>query len=138
MKGTFLDTSGLIALINTSDQWHAATEAAWDRLIAGAEPLTTTSLVLAELGDGLSRIGFRQLVVQLTDRLHTAEQVTVVPYDDELEVAARELSRSRVDKEWGVTDCASFAAMRRQGIDDAIATDHHFEQAGLRRLIATT
>jgi len=39
----FLDTSGLIALVNTDDQWHAAAEIAWRGLIEAKTPLITTT-----------------------------------------------------------------------------------------------
>ena len=48
---------------------------------------------------------------------------------------AWELFRNRPDKNWGATDCASFVVMRELGIEDAFTVDHHFEQAGFRRLI---
>ena len=54
MSPIFLDTSGLIAVVGTDDQWHSAAEAAWHELIASNASPVTTSLVLVELGDGLA------------------------------------------------------------------------------------
>ena len=34
MNPVFLDTSGLIAVVNTDDQWHASAEHVWGDLIA--------------------------------------------------------------------------------------------------------
>ena len=39
------------------------------------------------------------------------------------------------DKRWSLTDCISFAVMRREAIRDALASDHDFEQAGFRALL---
>ncbi len=39
------------------------------------------------------------------------------------------------DKEWGVTDCLSFAVMHSRGLSAALTADHHFEQAGFEALL---
>jgi uncharacterized protein len=135
MKSIFLDASGLIAVTNMDDQWHDRAEAAWRELIVSGAPLVTTSLVLFELGDGLSRVNQRPLAIDLYTRLRQSPRVQVVPASLEQEVAAWELFRRRGDKDWGVTDCASFFEMNRLGIEEAFSVDRHFEQAGFRRLI---
>ena len=56
MTSVFLDTSGLIALVNTDDQWHRRAEMVWAELSTSAARLITSSLVLIELADGLSRV----------------------------------------------------------------------------------
>jgi uncharacterized protein len=135
MKPVFLDASGLIAVANTDDQWHDRAEAVWHELLDGNTPLVTTSLVLFELGDGLSRIDQRSLAVALYDRLQGSPRVRVVSLSSEQEATAWKLFRGRPDKAWGATDCASFVVMDQLGIDAAFTVDHHFEQAGFRRLI---
>jgi len=39
------------------------------------------------------------------------------------------------DKQWGLTDCASFVVMEQLGLTDALAYDHHFQQAGFHALL---
>jgi predicted nucleic acid-binding protein len=41
----------------------------------------------------------------------------------------------RVDKEWTLTDRASFVVMQQRGLTEAISADHHFEQTGFIRLL---
>ena len=48
---------------------------------------------------------------------------------------ALELFASRADKERSLTDCASFNLMRERGVSEALAHDHHFEQAGFVALL---
>jgi predicted nucleic acid-binding protein len=48
---------------------------------------------------------------------------------------ALDLYQSREDKGWGLVDCASYILMEQQGIQEALTLDHHFDQAGFRRLI---
>jgi len=45
------------------------------------------------------------------------------------------LLRQRLDKDWSLCDAVSFILMREYGIEDALTSDHHFEQAGFRRLL---
>ena len=54
----------------------------------------------------------------------------------ELDRAAWELVKRRVDKDWSLVDCASFVVMDRLDITAARSTDHHFAQAGFERLLA--
>jgi uncharacterized protein len=135
MNEVFLDASGLIAVANTDDHWHRQAELAWNDLVISNLSMVTTSLVLFELGDGLSRINQRPLAVTLYDRLRASPRVRILPTTADLEAAAWELFRQRPDKAWGVTDCASFVVMEQLGIGAAFTVDRHFEQAGFRRLI---
>jgi predicted nucleic acid-binding protein len=45
------------------------------------------------------------------------------------------LYESRLDKDWGLTDCTSFVVMQQRGITEAFTSDRHFEQAGFVRLM---
>jgi hypothetical protein len=131
----FLDASGLVAVVNTDDQWHAVAEAAWQNLVASRSQLITTSLVLIEIGDGLSRIQYRQLAVDLYDRLHASHRVEVIQTTPADESQGWELFRQRSDKEWGMTDCSSMVVMRGRGITDVFTSDRDFAQAGFNILL---
>ena len=126
----FLDTSGLVAVVNADDQWHSQAVAAWDELRLSRRWLITSSLVLVEIGDGLSRIWHRSLAVALNERLRASSRVDVVSVTDEIEAKAWELFRQRPEKEWGMTDCVSMTVMRDRGISEVFTLDHHFAQAG--------
>ena len=41
----------------------------------------------------------------------------------------------RLDHSWSVVDCASFVVMRTRQIQEALAFDRHFEQAGFTALL---
>ena len=135
MSPVFLDTSGLIAVVNSDDQWHSKVSEAWRDLIARRVPLLTTSLVLIELGDGLSRVGERHLAIQLYDRMRRASAIEIVHPTEEMEERGWTLFRERPDQDWGMTDCVSFSVMADRSIHEAFTLDHHFEQAGFVRLI---
>ena len=135
MNPVFLDTSGLIAVVNADDQWHAAAESVWRELLASGAQLATTSLVLIELGDGLSRIQHRPLAIQIYDSLHAAERIEIVQTTSDHEERAWQLFRQTSDKEWGMTDCASMIVMRDNDVTRVFSSDHHFEQAGFEILL---
>lgn len=54
----------------------------------------------------------------------------VIHHDKEMFLAAIRFYQRRPDKEWSLTDCASFLIMDRLRIQEALTADHHFEQAG--------
>lgn len=135
MSPVFLDTAGLVAVVNADDQWHAAALDVWRDLVRSRRALVTTSLVLIELGDGLSKLQHHRLAVEMTTRLRHAPQVEIVPLLQDPEARAWDLFRQRPDKEWGVTDCYSFVVMQDRMVSEALTVDMHFEQAGFRKLI---
>ncbi|MBN2580159.1 MAG: PIN domain-containing protein [Pirellulales bacterium] len=135
MNPVFLDSSGLIAVIVTDDQWHSQAESVWEKLIAEKTSLMTTDLILLEIGDTLSRFHQRSLAVEIYDQLSKYQNVEIIPPTPKLIATGWQLYRNRPDKEWSVTDCISFSIMSQRSIQDAFAIDHHFEQAGFKKLI---
>ena len=49
--------------------------------------------------------------------------------------AAVDRYASRLDKNWSLTDCASFILMEEMDITEALAHDRDFEQAGFVALL---
>ena len=135
MNQVFLDTSGLIAVVNTDDRWHAKAESVWADLVASSASHVTSSLVLIELADGMSRIQHRPLALQIVDALRNSKRITIVQSDASIETRAWQLFRDRSDKTWGMTDCVSMTLMGDFEINDAFTADHHFEQAGFNILL---
>ena len=43
-----------------------------------------------------------------------------------------QLYRARPDKDWSLADCLSFVITERRHLTEALTTDGHFEQAGLK------
>jgi hypothetical protein len=75
--------------------------------------------------------------VETVSVLRRRPAVRVVPASTSLFDEALGMFHSHRDKEWGLTDCISFLVMRREGVMDALTSDHHFEQAGFRALLRT-
>lgn len=137
MTPVFLDSSGLIALVNASDSWHAAAVDAWAEIIQSRVPLVTTSLILLEVGDGLSRVQLRSLAIAIRQRLLRFLPCEVVLITPELESEGWKLYADRPDKSWGVTDCISMLVAQQRNVTQVFSADRHFAQAGFELLLQT-
>ena len=132
MKTLFADTHYFIALLNAADEHHALAKEYTSGFSGG---FVTTPWVLAEVGNTLAMPPNRALFLALVKDLRADKRVVIVPAADELFECGCHLYGRRPDKEWGLTDCISFAAMRAQKLAEALTADHHFEQAGFKALL---
>ena len=132
MNAVFLDTVGLLALWNRSDQWHESAEAAFQSLLARRSPLLTTSLVLLECGNAAARYPFRQQVCDLRDVLRSRGEL-IEPTDAEVNDAWVAFERGDAGQA-GIVDHISFAVMRRLEISDAFTNDRHYRATGMNPL----
>lgn len=131
----FVDTSFFIALLNKEDNDYAQALALQRQLAAQKFRKFTSEYVLLELGDGLSRLRFRPLAIQLIDLVYNDTTFEIVPATSDRFTKAHTLFKQRPDKEWGLTDCTSFIIMQEFGLKAALTADHHFQQAGFRALL---
>ncbi|HLV81878.1 MAG TPA: hypothetical protein VKT32_16440 [Chthonomonadaceae bacterium] len=68
-------------------------------------------------------------------RLAQNPLVEVTWVDAEFHSEAMRLLQSRLDKTYSVCDAVSFLMMEQHNVEEALTTDHHFEQAGFRKLL---
>lgn len=129
MKRVFVDTGYYAALVNPRDAWHSKA-LDFSRTYHGTT--LATEYVLTELGSLLARRELREHFVALVNVLNADPFSTVLPAAAAVFEAGLNLFAARSDKEWSLTDCMSFEVMRNEGLTDALATDHHFQQAGFR------
>lgn len=128
MTPVFLDTVGLIAVWDDTDQWHTAAEPIWLNLIRHGRPFVTTPLVLYECGNAASRRRYRNQVATFRELLQAAGGL-VVPTSDELDAAWVQYAAEPIGGP-SVVDLVSFTIMRRLGITEAFTNDKHFATAG--------
>jgi uncharacterized protein len=132
MNGVFLDTVGLIAVWDTTDQWHDIAENVFKDLLIKRIPLVTTNQVLLECGNASSRRPYRYRANALRKQLRDAGLLRD-PSDEQLESVWTAFDRGEVGQA-GIVDHISFAVMRRLGITKAFTNDEHFRAAGFEAL----
>lgn len=135
MKQIFADANYWIALLNPRDNLHTrALEVSNDlqecRII-------TSEMVLTELLNSLAQFGeeLRRRAADSVKQLKSDPNVRVVPQTSVQFNEAMKRYVERPDKEWGLTDCSSFLIMESEGIQEVLAYDKHFVQAGFRALL---
>ncbi len=132
MRTVFADTFYFIALLSPADEAHAKAIAFTEQF---SGQLLTTAWVLTEVADGLNDARARERFVQFYDRLRLRKDVTIIPCGEQLFDQGIGLFRHRLDKEWSLTDCISFAVMQRENVSESLTGDQHFEQAGFVALL---
>lgn len=107
MSKVFLDTSYALALSFQSDVSHAKANqlAVW--LDRNSISIVTTRAILIEIGNALSKQRYRRQAIRLLDSMEAHDGVEVFSFTDKLYFKALTLFRNRLDKEWGLVDCAS-------------------------------
>ena len=131
MRSVLLDTVGLLASWDSTDQWHAVAMQALDEL--GTEVRTvTTTFVLLECGNAAARRPYRPLVDEMRKTLEAGKKL-VLPSREDWEQAWLDYRRGKAG-DAGIVDHISFVVMRRLGITDAFTNDRHFKAAGFNTL----
>jgi predicted nucleic acid-binding protein len=126
----FVDTSGILALIDRDDPAHAGVVEAF--ALGRSEPLATHAYVVVEtLAVARRRFG-AVVAADIVDHVLPALDVAVV--DADLHADAIADFRGVVETSVSLVDRTSFAFMRREGIDRAIALDADFRTAGFQTL----
>jgi len=134
MKTVFADSGYWVALLDPHDDLHARA-----RQVAGSLlcPVVTSEMVLVEVLAYFSgkHAKARYGAYSVIRTLKSDPQVTIIQQTTQLFDRALALYGKTQDKAWSLTDCASFEIMHQKRIKEALAYDHHFEQAGFVALL---
>jgi predicted nucleic acid-binding protein len=132
MKPVFADTSYYAALLNPDDVLHGPSRT-WSEAFSGR--VVVTEYILVELGSYFARRNHRRLFLKLLNEIAKDPHTLILPASPRLYRRGLALFADRLDKDWSLTDCISFAVMTQRKLTDALTADHHFEQAGFRALL---
>jgi len=128
----FLDTVGLLAVWDESDQWHRAAHFCFSELLRGRTDLVTSSYVLLECGNAAARRPYRSSVGRLRHQMELGHRL-IVPTVEDWQTAWLSYERDGADRA-GIVDHISFTIMRRLGISKVFTNDGHFRTAGFETL----
>jgi len=131
----FLDAAYAIALSSPKDDYHERALLLAEEIESRRSRLVTSYGVVLEIGNALAKQRYRRSCADLLESLLSDPEVEIVPFSEELLSKAFAFFQSRMDKDWGLTDCMAFVVMKERGITDALTTDEHFVQAGFHALL---
>jgi predicted nucleic acid-binding protein len=128
----FLDTVGLLAIWDETDQWHDLAVAAFSKLRQSGSVCVTTTFVLLECGNAAARRPYRSTVGRLRDEAEAAGSL-IRPTDEDW-IAAWDAYSRGFGGAAGIVDQVSFIIMRRLTIQQAFTHNSHFSAAGFETL----
>ena len=97
--------------------------------------IVRTEAALWEWLNAFSDAGTRAVAAEGYRRAHPDARIEVVLFQPELTTSAVQLYGTRLDKSRSLTDCLSFVVMDRRQLTEALTTDRHFEQAGMKAMM---
>jgi len=100
-----MDTSAWIALLNVDDSWHNKASQVRLQLLRQNYIFVTSNFILLEVADALSSPSIRQNTVNFISNLSKLKSIKIVGLSDNLFTKGLALYESRIDKDWGLTDC---------------------------------
>ncbi len=135
MRLVFADSGYWIATINSDDELSEKTAAVVTTL--ELRRLITSEMVLIEVLNHFSGQGelARSAVWEVVEDLMVDPDIDVVPLTSAQFEKAVDRYGSRLDQTWSLVDCSSFVLMEEWGIQDALAYDVDFVQAGFNALL---
>jgi predicted nucleic acid-binding protein len=130
-----LDTSGLLALLDAREPFHRSAVDQYRQ----ATSRVTHALVLGEFVAlaNVRGVPSSSVLPFLTSLLANPDIDTVYP-DQAMLSQAVALLIARQGRGYSLCDAISFVLMRARGDTDALSTDHHFDDEGFRRLLASS
>ena len=137
MNDVFVDTSGWANLLVKTEPFHRQTFAILHAAQRERRRVVTSNYILAELSALLiSPIRLaRDIRLAALDRIRAQDWFKITHIDSEADAESWQYMQSRRDKDYSVVDCSSFVLMQRHGLNHALTSDRHFEQAGFVRLL---
>jgi uncharacterized protein len=135
MERVFADSGYWIALLNPRDNLHQKAHA----VLRDLRPtqIVTSEMVLTEFLNSFSDYGprLRRAAASSVASLRHASQIAIIPQTTQIFAKALKRYEDVSDKNWSLTDCASFLIMEEERLTAALTHDRHFVQAGFQALL---
>lgn len=131
----FIDTGGFFSILSPYDRDHA-TAIRWMVDFGARTPIVTTDYILDETITLLQSRRQPHLIEPWLTNILASENCQVIWMNAERFSQVRSFFAKHADKDWSFTDCFSFCVMHERQIEQALANDHHFRQAGFSTLLS--
>ncbi len=135
-KRVLFDSSGLFALLDTTEAGHSAAKEWMEGAHAGNVGLVATDYILDETTTLLMARRLGHLARRMFDMVDLSDATEVVHIDAERFTRARHFFLKHLDQGYSFTDCTSFVVMKELKLKEALTTDAHFRTAGFVPLLA--
>jgi len=127
VERVFVDTGGWYAAADSRDRHHGNV-ARWLR--RNALPLVTSDYVFDETVTLIRMELGHPAAVHFGDNIRASAAVQIASVTREDSAAAWETFKKFDDQKFSLTDCTSFAIMKRLGLTRVLGTDGHFSLMG--------
>ncbi|HKM55137.1 MAG TPA: hypothetical protein VJY33_17135 [Isosphaeraceae bacterium] len=128
-----LDTSRLLCCLDSAELRHRDAVTYFD---AGLRKVTHNCVLMEFVALAQARKYPGDVSLSFVADIATYPDIEVVWVDKERHTDALAMLQTQLDKSHSLFDAISFLLMRERGVEEALTTDRHFEQAGFRRLLA--
>ena len=123
----FVDTSYWVAFHRSRERHHDEARDLW---LADTGPVVTSNLVVGETWTFVNRRDGHQRATRFLDALDRSPRVTIGLVTEAIEEEAWTWLRRHDERAYSFVDGTSFALMRRNRINEALAFDGDFTAAG--------
>jgi predicted nucleic acid-binding protein len=131
----FIDTSGFFATLDAHDQWHDKSRQLGNQATTRSTRYVTTDYVLCETLTLLRSRHLGRFAQPWLDNLLQTNKCRIIWMNPERFDQVRRFFVKHHDKEWSFTDCFSFCVMQERKMQQALASDEQFRQAGFEPLL---
>ena len=132
MKSCFIDTSGILAALDKTDENHSKARVILEKLIGEDYSLISSSYVLLELAALIQhRLGMEALQTFHND-LYPLLKIEWI--DENIHNTALMAVLAMGRKKLSLVDCISFEVMRKYSLKNVFTFDKHFKEQGFTLL----
>jgi uncharacterized protein len=135
-REVFADTSGLYALIDKSDAHHRESRAVVEKLLRAGRRLVVTDYVVTETVNLANARSGSRVAIRVLDLVEQSAGIRIEWIESARFDKTKAFFRRHADHSYSFTDCSSFVVMRELRLTEALTTDRHFVEAGLRTLLS--
>jgi len=135
-RDVFVDTSGLYALVDKRDAHHVQARELVEKLLRAGRRLVVTDYIVAEAVNLANARGGSIVATRVLDLIEQSAGIRIEWIESARFDKAKRFFRKHADHAYSFTDCSSFVTMREQRLMQALTTDRHFVEAGMRAVLS--